>query len=384
MTDAAMTKKGLEGVVIAQTRLSKVFGDEGRLIYCGYDIHDLAQHASFEEVVYLLWHKELPTRAQLDDFKASKHDCTEIPDFIFDHMTYYAKNAHPMAALRTAVSGLAMWDPVPDDTTPEHIAHAACQITWAMPAIIAGWERIRNGKEPIASRDGELDHAANFLWMLKGEAPDALSVRVLDTYLILLADHGMNASTFAARVTTSTLSDLYSAITSAIGTLKGAAHGGANEAAMRQFVEIGAVENVEPWFRKARAEGRRIMGIGHRVYKTQDPRAVELAAIAEKLAEQKGGDVLKYFTIAKKLVEVARADDYFIERNLYPNVDYYSAVALHAVGVPIDQFTPIFAMSRIAGWTAHILEQWADNRLIRPRGDYVGPDHLTWKPIDAR
>jgi citrate synthase len=374
--------KGLEGLVVAETHLSKV-ESEGKLSYCGYSISDLAQNASFEEVVFLLWNYRLPTRAELKEFSDSTRGCMEIPRLIFQHMQAYVPESHPMAALRTAVSALAMTESAPDETNPENIHLHACQMLGSFPAIVAGWHRVRTGHYPIEARE-DLGHAANFLWMLNGIEPDPLDVRSLDMYLILLADHGFNASTFSSRVTISTLSDMFSAITSAIGTLKGVAHGGANEAAMNVFMEIGEVENVEPWFRRAREEGRRIMGIGHRVYKAMDPRATELHKMAVAQAEKKGGEVAKYFNIAEKLVELTRQDPYFVERNLYPNVDYYSAIVLHALGIPTDLFTPMFAISRVAGWSAHILEQWKDNRLIRPRASYVGGMGLPWVPLDER
>ncbi len=374
--------KGLVGLVVAETRLSKVEA-EGRLSYCGYSIHDLAQKASFEEVVYLLWYGNLPNRTELEEFAGGARGCMEIPQLVFHHMQNYVREAHPMAALRTAVSALAMLEAAPDETTEENIDLRACQMLGSFPAIVAGWERVRSNHYPVEARE-DLGHAANFLWMLTGEEPDPLAVDTLNMYLVLLADHGFNASTFSARVTMSTLSDFYSAITSAVGTLKGPAHGGANEMAMRMFMEIGEVENVEPWFRKTREEGRRIMGIGHRVYKAMDPRAVELREMTEAMARKQGGDVAKYYEIASQLAELAAKDDYFIERNLHPNVDYYSAVALYALGIPIDLFTPMFALSRVAGWSAHILEQWKDNRLIRPRAQYVGETDRTWVPLEER
>lgn len=378
----ANVAKGLAGLVVAETQLSKV-EPEGRLSYCGYSISDLAQNALFEEVVYLLWNYNLPTKAELEDFVSSTRGCMEIPRLIFQHMQNYERNAHPMAALRTATSALAMLDTAADETNPDHIYLIACQMLGGVPAIVAGWDRVRKGRYPVEARQ-DLNTAGNFLWMLSGEEPDPLATQALNMYLVLLADHGFNASTFAARVTMSTLSDMYSAVTSAIGTLKGPAHGGANEAAMRMFMEIGEVDNVEPWFEKARAEGKRIMGIGHRVYKAMDPRAVELRKMADALAEQKGGDVAKYHAIADKLAETAMADPYFQERNLYPNVDYFSAVVLYGLGIPIDLFTPMFAISRVAGWSAHILEQWKDNRLIRPRAEYVGDLNREWVPLAER
>ncbi len=257
----------------------------------------------------------------------------------------------------------------------------AVKLTAVMPTIVAAWERIRNGKKPVAPRK-DLGLAANFLYMMDDKVPSPEAVDAVDAYLVLLADHGMNASTFSARVTTGTLADFYSAITTAIGTLKGPAHGGANQKAMEQFLEIGDPSKVDAWFDKAMAEDRRIMGIGHRVYKAEDPRAAVLHARTKALAESTGNT--KWFDIASKLEARARADSYFIDRNLYANVDYYSAVVLYQMGIPVDQFTPLFAMSRIAGWSAHVFEQWADNRLIRPKGEYIGPVDQKWVPIEKR
>lgn len=376
------TAKGLEGVVIAQTQKSKVQGEIGKLQYHGYNIFDIAENASYEEVVYLLWYEVLPTRAELEAFKVRLAAERALPPEILDMMKMIPYQAHPMAVLRTIVSALGLYDDTADDTSAEALKVKARKLIASMPTIVAAWERIRNGKSPVDPRD-DLGHSANFLYMMKGEMPTDTQVDAVDTYLILLADHGMNASTFSARVTTSTLADIYSAVTTAIGTLKGAAHGGANQRAMEQFQEIGDPDNVDAWFEQARAEGRRIMGIGHRVYKVEDPRAKILRERARALSEQ-DEEGRKWFEIARRLEERARSDPYFIERNLYANVDYYSAIILQQVGIPVDQFTALFAMSRIAGWAGHIMEQWADNRLIRPRGEYIGPVDQPWVPIDER
>jgi len=373
-------KLGLEGVVVAQSKMSKVLGREGRLIYAGYDIHDLAQHASFEEVAYMLWHCCLPNREQLDAFVQDMIDRRGISFQVMDLIRSTPQQAHPMAALRTAVSGLALSDPEADDITHESNLRKAADLTAKMPTIIAAIDRRRKGLEPLGPRN-DLNHAANFLYMLHGRDPSETETRAMNLYLVLLADHGFNASTFAARVTAATQSDMYSAVTSAIGTLKGPAHGGATQATMEQLFEIGSVDNVEAWFKEARAQGRRVMGMGHRVYKTEDPRARHLRQMARELAEQTDP---KWFNIAERLEQVARQDPYFIERNLYVNVDFYTAPMLYALGIEADLFTTIFAMARIVGWTGHLLEQYADNRLIRPRAEYVGPMDLTWVPIDQR
>jgi citrate synthase len=376
----AEVKSGLEGVIVAQSKMSRVLGDVGRLIYSGYEIHDLAEHASFEEVAYMLWYCCLPTREQLDDFERDMISRRSISFQVMGLVRSTPPEAHPMAALRTAVSGLALSDPEADDISHESNLRKAADLTAKMPTIIAAIDRVRKGLEPLGPRN-DLNHAANFLYMLHGREPSETEARAMNLYLVLLADHGFNASTFSARVTAATQSDMYSAVTSAIGTLKGPAHGGATQAAMEQLFEIGDVGNVEAWFQDARAQGRRVMGMGHRVYKVEDPRARHLRKMAAELAEQTDP---KWFKIAEKLEQVARQDSYFIERSLYPNVDFYTPPMLYALGIEPDLFTTMFAMSRVVGWTGHLLEQYADNRLIRPRGEYIGPMDLTWVPIDER
>lgn len=375
------TAKGLAGVTAADTTLSRVEGQKGELIYRGYNIEDLGAKASFEEVVYLLWNGDLPTAGQLNAFKAALVSKRALPSAILRTMAEFPHEAHPMAVLRTIVSGLGLIDPQADDISLEAARKKALLLTAVLPTIVAAWERIRNNQEPIEPR-GDLDHAANVLYMWSGEEPDESAVDALDTYLVLLADHGFNASTFASRVTTGTLSDMYSAVTSALGTLKGAAHGGANQAAMEQFIDAAQRGDVAAWFEEARAAGKRIMGIGHRVYKTEDPRANILRPLAERLARDSGQG--QWYDIARRIEQLARQDDFFVERNLYANVDYYSAVVLYMIALPIDQFTCAFAMSRIAGWTAHVLEQLADNRLIRPKARYVGRESLTYVPLEER
>ena len=375
-------KIGLEGVVIADTKMSKVMGDIGRLIYGGYDIMDLAEHASFEEVVFLLWNNKLPTKVELERFQKTINDNTSLPTSVLANMKTYPTNAHPMAVLRTAISALGLHDSAAEDNSTDANVRKAIHLTAKIPTIIAAWARIRTGKEPIAPRD-DLRLAANFLYMLNGSDPSEVEIGAVNVYLVLLADHGMNASTFTSRVVTSTDGDMYSAVTAAIGTLKGPKHGGANEAAMRMFREVSQAESTEKWFfDEVKGKGRRIMGIGHRVYKAPDPRAVVLKQHAEVLCGMKEKSGL--LTVANKLAELAAEDQYFIDRKLFPNVDYYSAIVLDAIGIETDMMTPLFAMSRIAGWTAHIIEQWADNRLIRPRGNYVGGVDLKWVPVDER
>lgn len=374
------TAKGLEGIVIGETRLSKVNGEIGKLIYSGYNIMDLADNALFEEVIYLLWNKKLPNQAELDAFTAELRANQALNPTLITMMKSFPKDAHPMAVLRTVVSALGMFDADAEDNSPEANLRKATKLTAVIGTVIAAWERIRSGQEPIAPSE-ERNLASDFLYMLKGVEPTEAEINAINTYLVLLADHGINASTFTSRVITSTLSDMYSAITGAIGALKGPAHGGANQKAMEQFMEIGSLDNAQPWFDHAMANKVRIMGIGHRVYKAEDPRGTVLRERARAIA---AGGESKWFDIAYKIEELSRGNNFFIERNLYPNVDYYSAIVLRSSGIEVDQFTPLFAMSRIAGWCAHVIEQWVDNRLIRPRADYVGPMDLAWVAIEDR
>jgi citrate synthase len=375
------TTKGLAGVVAADTALSHVDGEKGHLIYRGYDIMDLGEKACFEEVIYLLWHGNLPNQSQLDTFCAALVAKRALPTAVLNSMKQFPREAHPMAVLRTIVSGLGLIDPQEEDIRLEAARKKALLLTAVMPTIVAAWEHIRNGRDPVAPR-ADLGHAANFLYMLTGSDPNADAVKALDAYLVMLADHGFNASTFACRVTTGTLADVYSAITSGIGTLKGAAHGGANQKAMEQFIDAAQRGDVNAWYKESRESGKRIMGIGHRVYKVRDPRAFILQPMAERLAKSSGQG--QWYDIAAQIEHLTRQDDYFVERDLYANVDYYSAVVLYMIGIPVDQFTCLFAMSRIAGWTAHVLEQLADNRLIRPKANYVGPTDQTFVPIEER
>lgn len=375
------TAKGLAGVTVADTSSSHVDGQIGELIYRGYDIRDLGAHATFEEVVYLLWYKKLPNEAELAELNAALIARRDLPAELLELMRGFPQGAEPMAVLRTAVSALGMLDPTADDISLESAQEKSLFLTAVFPTIVAAWERLRHGNEPIAPR-GDLGHAANFLYMLSGTEPNEAAVAAMDSYLVMLADHGFNASTFAARVTTGTGADMYSAITSAIGTLKGPAHGGAAQRAMEQFIEAAESGDVAGWFAEARESGRRIMGIGHRVYKVEDPRARILGPLAKQMAESTGDD--QWYEVAAEIERLARQDAYFIERDLYANVDYYSAVVLYTIGLPVDQFTCAFAISRIAGWTTHVMEQLADNRLIRPRANYIGERDLTYVALVDR
>ena len=363
------------------TSSSYVNGTEGILIYRGYDIRDLGLHVTYEEVVYLLWNDKLPNAHELELFKAALAAKRAVPEPVLNIMREFPRDSQPMAVLRTAVSAMGLIDRDADNITADGAREKALLLTAVMPSLVAAWERLRNGREPIPPRRG-LSHAANFLYMLDGEEPNPDAVAAFDAYLVLLADHGFNASTFSARVTTSTGSDFYSAITSAIGTLKGPAHGGATQRAMEQFFSAADRGDISAWFEESLAAGKRIMGIGHRIYKVEDPRAKILNPLAEKLANSSGQG--QWYQVADTIQQLARQNDYFIERNLYANVDYYSAVVLYTIGLPVDQFTCIFAVSRVAGWSSQVLEQLADNRLIRPKESYVGKRDQVFVPLGER
>lgn len=363
------------------TSSSYVNGTEGVLIYRGYDIRDLGLNVTYEEVVYLLWNDKLPNAHELEMFRAALQAKRTVPEPVLNIMRAFPRNAQPMAVLRTAVSAMGLIDRDADNITHTGAREKALLLTAVMPSLVAAWERLRNGREPIPPRLG-LGHAANFLYMLSGEEPNPDAVTAFNSYLVLLADHGFNASTFSARVTTSTGSDFYSAITSAIGTLKGPAHGGATQRAMEQFFSAADRGDISAWFEESLAAGKRIMGIGHRIYKVEGPRAKILKPLAEKLAKSTGQT--QWYKVADTIQQLARQNDYFIERDLYANVDYYSAVVLYTIGLPVDQFTCIFAVSRTAGWCSQVLEQLADNRLIRPKESYVGKWNQTFVPLAER
>lgn len=376
------TKGGLEDVVVADISTSLVNGAEGKLIYCGYMIEDLAEHALFEDVAFLLWNDRLPNKAELDALRASIAREAPVPVEVINLLKMLPKDANPMAVLRTTVSALAHYDPDAENLSDKEVAQRkAVRLTGQITTLTAAWARIRKGQEPVAPRQ-DLTLAQNFVYMLTGEEPDQTASDAINVYLVLLAEHSMNASTFCTRVVTATGSDMHSAVVAGIGTLKGPSHGGANTEAMKMFLEIGEVDAVEDWFNKHIKTGeRRIMGIGHRVYKAHDPRAAILKRHAKALATSSGNT--KWFDIAQKLEELALADPYFIERKLYPNVDYYSAIVLYTLHLEEDLFTPLFAMSRIAGWSAHIIAQMG-GRLIRPKSNYIGPMGLKWTPVETR
>lgn len=375
-------KGGLEGVVVADVQTSLVDGVNGKLIYSGYSIEDLAANASFEEVFFLLHNVRLPNASELEAIRSQIASESVVPQPVLDMMKSLPEGTPAMAAVRTATSMLSPYDADAENLTDKEVArNKAARLTGQVATICAAWVRITKGEEPVAPR-ADLTLAENFVYMMTGEDPDETASAAVDVYLVLLAEHGMNASTFTSRVVTATGSDMHSAVVAAIGALKGPSHGGANAEAMKMFMEIGEPENVESWFKTNIKEGdRRIMGIGHRVYKATDPRAAILKEHAERLAESSGNT--KWYEIAVKLADAARADEYFIERKLFPNVDYYSAIVLSTLDLDIDMFTPLFVMARMAGWTANIVDQM-QGRLIRPTANYVGPLDLTWTPIDER
>jgi citrate synthase len=370
------TTGGLEDVVATNSYICDLDGKLGKLTYFGVDIHDLARYSTFEETAYLLWHGVLPTQAQLEEVKTQLQSNRELPGQILDLMRLFPTTTSPMDVLRTAVSALSAFDPKLEDKSAEANYRRAIRLTAMMSTIVASWEQMRNGREPIAPLPGE-SHAANFLYMLKGEKSDAQIARDLDICLILHADHELNASTFAARVTAGTLANMYASITSAIGALSGPLHGGANEQVMRMLKRIGEVSNAEPYILNALEHKERIMGFGHRVYRTEDPRVTHLRAMSEDLGRRTGDS--RWYEISRIVEENVKE-----HRDLNCNVDFYSASVYYMMGFPIDLDTPVFACSRISGWTAHVLEQYANNRLIRPRAEYVGPKVTEYVPIDQR
>lgn len=369
-----MSGAGLEGIVAASSEISSII--DGVLTYRGIDIDVLADHSSFEEVVYYLWFGKLPTKTELVEFTNELKNNASVPPEVIDLMKKSPKDVHPMSLLRTALSALALYDAEAQDMSAEANIRKATRLVAKTPTIVAAWEQIRNGKEPVAPR-ADFTIAQNFLYMLTGKEPDQIAIDALDKALILHADHELNASTFAARVTVATLSDMYSGVVAAIGALKGPLHGGANEAVMAMLEEIGTEDKVEDYINNKFANKEKIMGFGHRVYKNGDPRAKHLRKMSEQLTKITGEE--KWYQMSVKI------DDMVVSaKGLLPNVDFYSASVYHSLGIPRDLFTPIFAISRMSGWTAHILEQYANNRLIRPRAEYVGPVNVAYTPIEQR
>ena len=358
--------KGLEGIVANSTALSDVRGEEGILIYAGYNINELAGKVSYEEVVYLLWHGELPNKVQLEALHHELGSQRELPQGVIDFILGAPKDSNPMDVIRTGVSMLGLYDKVPTgEIDPAKNRHHAVSITAKIGVIAAYYHRARLGKDlPPVRKD--LGEASHFLYLLNGVEPTPEAAKTLDVAYVIHADHGMNASTFSARVTIATLSDIYSAVTSAIGTLKGPLHGGANEGVIHMLQEIGDESKVDGWVEEALATKKKVMGIGHRVYKTLDPRAPHLRSMAVQLCEQLGEG--KWIRMSERIAELMKE-----RKGLNANVDFYSATVYYSLGLPTDMFTPIFAIARTSGWTAHILEQLVDNRLYRPLSEYVGP-----------
>ena len=375
-------KAGLEGIAVGSTQISDVDGVAGKLIYRGIDIHDLALHSTFEETAYLLWYGKLPNKLQLAELTGQLAAEAPLPKGALEIMRRIPKSAAPMDALRTSVSALHHFDPDHADNSLEAAQRKSVRLTAQVATIVAANERLRRGLEPV-DPDPSLPYAANFVWMLNGEKPTDTAARSLDVALILHADHGFNASTFTARVVTSTLSDVHSAVVAAIGALKGPLHGGANEAVMKTLLSIQKliqekkVANVEEWTRNALENRQRLMGFGHRVYKTEDPRATHLRRMSKELCYQAGQP--QWYDWSETMERVVKA-----EKGLNANVDFYSASVYYVLGFPPDVFTAIFAVARTTGWTAHIIEQLKDNRLIRPESEWAGPTNVPYIPLAER
>jgi citrate synthase len=373
-------RKGLEGVLVAESELSYIDGDAGKLVYRGYTIDDLARDAGFEEVLYLLWHGHLPDREELGTFDERMSAERELDDEVLALVeNLAAADEDPMAALRTAVSTLSAYDPDAgaEPTDRESNLRKGRRITAKIPTITAAFTRLRDGQEPVAPRE-DLTHAENFLYMLNGEEPDDVLAETFDMALVLHADHGLNASTFSAMVVSSTVADLHSAIPAGIGALSGSLHGGANQDVMEALLELDE-SGKEPvsWVEDKLDAGERIPGFGHRVYDVRDPRARILSDRSKTLGEAAGS--LKWFEYSTEIEEWMAEN-----RDIAPNVDFYSASTYYQMGIPVDIYTPIFAMSRVGGWIAHVLEQYDDNRLIRPRGRYIGPEDQGFVPLNER
>lgn len=367
--------RGLEGIVATTSSISSIIDDT--LTYVGYNIDDLAVNAKFEEVIYLLWHRRLPNKVELEELTLQLANNMELPKEIIEYFNMFdIKNIHPMSALRTAISMLGLYDPEAEKMDGVSNYNKAIRIQAKIPTIVTAFSRVRKGLEPVSPRK-DLSFAANFLYMLSGKEPSEIEVEAFNKALVLHADHELNASTFTARVCVATLSDVYSGVTSAIGALKGPLHGGANEAVMKMLSEIGSLDNVETYINNKLANKEKIMGFGHRVYRNGDPRAKHLKVMSEKLTALTGQP--EYYEMSVKIEELVTS-----KKPLPPNVDFYSASVYHSLGVDHDLMTPIFAVSRTSGWLAHILEQYDNNRLIRPRAEYNGPGMQKYVPIEQR
>jgi citrate synthase len=377
MADVKSFKAGLEDVVAADSSICYIDGERGILSYRGIDIHELAEKSTFEEVCFLLWEGRLPRREELEEVRGAIGAERGLPPEMLELLSSIVPHLTPMDALRTMVSALAETDPDVRDMSRPANRRKAVRLTGQIGTIVAGHHRLRQG-QPVVTPDPSLGHAEDFLRMLKGSKPSAEAERAFDVALVLHADHELNASTFAARVTAATLSDMHSAITSAVATLKGPLHGGANEAVLKMLVEIGSLDRVDEYIHEKLARKEKIMGFGHRVYHTEDPRATQLRAMSKALAESSGET--KLYDMSRRIEKILNE-----EKRLNSNVDFYSASAYSMLGIPADLFTPIFAVSRVSGWAAHVLEQYEHNRLIRPRAEYVGPEYpQPYVPIDKR
>lgn len=361
----ASSKAGLQDIVVAASSICYIDGQKGILSYRGIDIHDLAKNSTFEEVCYLLWFGHLPKEKELADTKEEMAHSRSLPEPVIELIKSFPSNAPPMEVLRTAVSALSLYDPDSAANDLQANLRKTYRLTGQVASIVAVADRARKGLTPIAP-DPNLPHAANFVYMLTGDKPDTTAEKALDVALILHADHEFNASTFAARVTIATLTDIHSAITSAIGTLKGPLHGGANQEVMRMLIQIGEIEKATPYIKDALARKVKISGFGHRVYKTEDPRATHLRQMSRDLCTSSGN--IKWYEMSRLIEQLVKE-----EKNLSANVDFYSATVYYNLKIEVDLFTPLFAVSRMSGWTAHILEQLNNNRLIRPRAEYTGP-----------
>ncbi len=375
-TATPAANSGLRDVTAAPSSICWIDGDEGILSYRGYNIHDLATNCSFEEVIYLLWRGKLPKQAELDELKAQLNANMAVPPQLLGLMMAFPQDAVPMAALRTAVSALAFYDPETNDKSFEASQRKAVRLMAQTATLVAAFDNIRNGRTPLAPRS-DLSFAANFLYMLTGKEPDDISERAFDIALTLHADHEFNASTFAARVTAATLADIYASVTSGMAALSGPLHGGANEQVMRMLLEVGTIEGAENWIRTKLANKEKVMGFGHAVYKTEDPRATHLRRMSEEIGKRKGDT--KWFDMSRRIETIVNT-----EKNLNANVDFYSASTYYQLGIALDLYTPIFGISRMSGWTAHVLEQYSNNKLLRPRSDYQGELGLTFVPMGKR
>jgi citrate synthase len=372
-------RKGLKDVYFDRTTVSLIVAKPGRLYYRGYNIDDLARHSTFEETCYLLLYGALPTASQLEEIDAELRANRELPTEVVDTLRMY-RNAHPMDALRGAVSAMAVADPEPDDLSEEAVLHKALKATAAVPTMVAAHHRIRNGDEPVAP-NSDLAHAANFLYMLHGETPSEEDARVIDKDLVLHAEHGSNASTFAARVAASTRADFYSALTAAVSVLKGPKHGGAAEGAMQMAQEVGSVENAESYVSGLLANGQRVTGFGHPVYKDVDPRSVHLKADAKALGERK--DETKWYWIIEAIASTSEMKRR-ARLGINPNVDLWSGAVYSLLAIPDDLFVPLFAVGRMPGWVLHIMEQYSKKDILRPRLHYTGPTDVEYVPIEQR